>query len=53
MMENIDFTSDEPTDQKGIMTNFDENDEKNRGKKRKAEEITDGIDTNGNGDHSG
>lgn len=57
MMENIDFTSDETSDQKGIMTNFDEEGgEKNKGQKRKLEESNgDGAENNenGNGIHNG
>jgi len=57
MMENIDFTSDETSDQKGIMTNFDEEGgEKTKGQKRKLEESNgDGAENieNGNGVHNG
>jgi len=51
MMEDIDFTSDDPTDQKGL---FEDSDEKGRGQKRKIEETSeDNNGTNGNGDHNG
>ena len=38
MEQNIDFTSDEPSDQKGIMTNFEES----KGQKRKLEDMDTG-----------
>ncbi len=39
-MEKIDFTSDDPLDQRGIMTNFEEQMEGNgRGQKRRLEEV--------------
>ena len=46
MMENIDFTSDEPSDQKGIMTSFDEENQE-RNLKRKAEDLDTKENKNG------
>ena len=49
MMENIDFTSDDPTDNKGLFE-----DSENRGQKRKNEDSGDENNgANGNGNLNG